>query len=281
VPGYVELAVSTTAYATGIVAQAVAARRACREARSRGGLRLLGRLAGDPLYLLGIAGQGIGFAFAFLARAELPLYLVQAASCGAIGLATAFGALVLGWRVRGSEVAMVVVLAAGIVLLATASTPGVAHDIPVGTGLVLLGLPLLIGLAALRTGRPSSTIPFAVLAGAAFAAVAISSRSLADEPLTELPLNPLAWLMLLAAVLGQACMATALARGSATSTVATMDSVTMVLTSVVGVAALGDRIVQGREWEVGLGLGLVATGVLVLSFGSRFAAVARPAGEAA
>lgn len=276
-PGHVELVVSTTAYATGIVAQAVAARRACRAAQARGGFGLLGRLAGDPLYLLGFTAQVAGFAFAFLARAELPLYLVQAASCAAVGLATAFGALVLRWRVRAGELAMLVVLATGIVLLASASTPAVAHDIPVGTGLIVLGLPLLAGFAVL--GRMSSTAPLAVLAGAAFAVVAISSRTLADEPLALLPAHPLAWLTLLAALLGQACLATALARGSATSMVAIMDSITMVLTSVVGVAALGDRIVPGREWEVGLGLALVVTGVLVLSCAPRFAA--RPVGETA
>ncbi|HEX2132222.1 MAG TPA: hypothetical protein VHH15_11735 [Actinophytocola sp.] len=277
-PGYVELVVSTAAYATGIVAQTVAARRACRARGGSTGIGLLGRLVADPLYLLGFAGQVTGFAFAFLARAELPLYLVQAATCGAVGLATAFGALALGWRVRTSELVMLVVLAAGIVLLASASAPAVAHDIPVGAGLLLLGLPLLVG-AVVVLARTSPPVSLAVLAGAAFAVVAISSRSLADEPLTALPLNPLAWLMFLAAVLGQGCLATALARGSATSTVATMDAVTMVVTSVVGVAALGDRIVPGREWAVGLGLGLVVAGVLVLGFAPRFAAAAESRAE--
>jgi hypothetical protein len=270
VPGHLELAISTTAYATGIVGQSVAARRACRNTGASVGLGLLGRLATDPLYLLGFAGQATGFVFAFLARAELPLYLVQAAGCGAVGLATAFGALALGWRVRASELAMLVVLATGIVLLASASTPAVANDIPVGMGMVLLGLPLLVGVAVVRGGRGSSTTSLAVLAGAAFAVVAISSRSLADGPLIDLPLNPLAWLMLMAAALGQACLAAALARGSATATVATMDAVTMVATSVIGIAALGDRIVPGREWAVGLGLGLVVAGVLVLGFAHRF-----------
>ncbi|MCT2581989.1 hypothetical protein [Actinophytocola gossypii] len=281
-PGQVELAVSTVAYATGIVVQTVAARRAYRD-RGGAGLGLLARLAADPLYLLGFAGQATGFAFAFLARAELPLYLVQAATCGAVGLATAFGALALGWRVRTSELLMLVVLAAGIVLLASASAPAIAHDIPVGPGLALLGLPLLVGVAVVRAGRTGSPVSLAVLAGAAFAVVAISSRSIADEPLTTLPLNPLAWLTILAALLGQACLATALARGSATSTVATMDAVTMVVTSVVGILALGDRIVPGREWEVGLGLGLVVAGVLVLGFAPRFAVAgeARSAREAA
>jgi uncharacterized membrane protein len=255
--GHVELAASTAMYGMAIVAQSVAARRV----GGRGvGLGLFARLATDRLYLLGFAGQVVGFLLAFLARAELPLYLVQAGSSCAVGVATGFGVLVLGWRVRPVEVAMLGVLAAGVVLLATASIPSVAHDIPAGLGWALLGLPLLAGLAATRAGQTGS----ALLAGAAFAVVAISGRSLADEPLTDLPLNPLTWLMVLAALLGQACMSVALAKGSATSTVATMDATSMVLTSVIGVAALGDRVAPGHEWSVVFGLALVALGVLVL-----------------
>ncbi|NUT91011.1 MAG: hypothetical protein HOY78_03175, partial [Saccharothrix sp.] len=57
----------------------------------------------------------------------------------------------------------------------------------------------------------------------------------------------------------------------ATSTVATMDSVTVVLTSVVGIAALGDRIAPGREWWVTAGVALVVAGVLALGYASRLA----------
>jgi uncharacterized membrane protein len=267
-------------YGMGIVAQSVAARRAGRDGA---GLGLLARLAADRLYQLGFAGQVGGFALAFLARAELPLYLVQAGSSCAVGLATAFGVLALGWRVRPVEVAMLGVLAAGVVLLATASAPSVAHDIPAGLGWVLLGLPLLIGLAAARAGRTDSALSPALLAGTAFAVVAISSRSLADESFGDLLLHPLTWLVLPAALLGQACLSVALSRGSATSTVAAMDAATMVLTSIVGIAALGDRVAPGREWALVLGLALVVLGVLVLGSTGRIPAAAprRTAREAA
>jgi hypothetical protein len=271
--GHVELAASTAMYGMGIVAQSVAARRADR----RGvGLGLLARLATDRLYQLGFAGQVGGFVLAFLARAELPLYLVQAGASGAVGLATVFGVLVLGWRVRPVEVVMLGVLAAGLVLLATASVPSVAHDIPAEVAWGLLGVPLLVGLVAVRACRTHSILLLALLAGTAFAVVAISSRSLADEPVLLLPLHPLAWLMLAAAVLGQACMSVALSRGSATSAVAAMDAASMVLTSVVGIAALGDQVAPGREWSVVLGLVLVVLGVLVLGSGARVPSVVAP-----
>ena len=259
--GYVELAASASLYGMGIVAQSVAARRV---ERPGGGLGLLARLARDRLYLVGFAGQAGGFVLAFLARASLPLYLVQAGSSCAVGLATVFGVVVLGWRVRSAEVAMLVVMAAGLVLLAAAATPSTARDLPTGAALVLLGLPLLVVPVAARACRRDAALSLAGLAGVQFAVVAICGRAVAAEPFLDLLLHPLAWLMLLAAVLGQACLSSALARGTATSTVASMDAVTMVLTSVVGIAALGDQVVPGREWSVGLGLVLVLGSVLLL-----------------
>lgn len=259
--GQLELVGATVLYAVGIVAQSVAARRAHAP---DAGLGLVVRLARDKLYLIGFAGQVGGFALAFLARATLPLYLVQAGSSCAVGLATVFGVLVLGWRIRALEVGTLVVMALGLLLLAGAATPSVAHDVPVGLGLLLLGTPLLVGFCAVRLTRQGGVASLAVLAGAAFAVVAVCGRSVADEPLSSLPLHPLMWLLVAAAVLGQACISVALSRGSATTTVASMDAVTMVLTSVVGIVALGDQVRSGQEWAVGLGLALVLAGVLVL-----------------
>jgi uncharacterized membrane protein len=252
--------------ALGIVAQSVASRRADE---GGGGLGLLARLARDRLYLLGFAGQVGGFALAFLARAELPLYLVQAGSSCAVGLATLFGIAVLGWRIRTVEVVVLVVMATGLVLLVAAATPSAAHDVPQGLGIVLFGLPLVA--LALVQRRVNGVVPLSVAAGLTFAVVAMTSRTLADEPFLTLPLYPLAWLMIAAALVGQSYLALSLRRGSATSAVATMDATTVVVTSVIGIAALGDRITPGRELWVVLGVGLVVSGVLLLGSADRFA----------
>ncbi|XVS67051.1 hypothetical protein ACQPYE_13625 [Actinosynnema sp. CA-299493] len=264
--GYLELAASAVLYALGIVAQSIASRRA--DDGGGGGLGLLARLARDRLYLLGFAGQVGGFALAFLARAQLPLYLVQAGSSCAVGLATLFGIAVLGWRVRVIEVVVLVVMAAGLVLLVAAATPSPARDVPQGAGLVLFGLPLVALVLAQR--RIGGVVPLAASAGVAFAVVAMTSRTLADEPFPTIPLYPLAWLMIIAALVGQSYLALALRRGSATSTVATMDATTVVLTSVIGIAALGDAITPGREWWVALGVAFVVSGVLLLGYADRF-----------
>ncbi|HEX8866556.1 MAG TPA: hypothetical protein VF821_12955 [Lentzea sp.] len=266
--GYLELVVSTALYGLGIVAQTVAAQRADR--RPGTGMGLLARLAKDRLYLFGFAGQVGGFGFAFLARAELPLYLVQAGSSCAVGLATAFGLLVLKWHVRPVEIAVLVMMAAGLVLLVTASEPSVAKDIPTVPGLILLGLPLLVVVFGSRAVH--GPVAVSVLAGTAFAVVAIIGRAVADGALLDILLNPLTWLLVVAALIGQSRLAVALQRGTATSSVAAMDATTVVLTSVVGIGMLGDRITPGWEWAVGFGMTLVVGGVLTLGAPSRVAA---------
>jgi drug/metabolite transporter (DMT)-like permease len=265
--GHLALAVSTVLYGLGIVAQTVAARRA--DERPGTGVGLLARLASDRLYLLGFTGQVGGFLFAFLARESLPLYLVQAGSSCAVGVAAVIGVLLVGWRIRRVEIAVLVLMACGLLLLTGAAAPSTAHELPLLPAVIVLGLLTLavLPLARVFTGA----VP--VLAGIAYAVVAVAARTVSGKPLLELVLHPLTWVMVIAAFVGQACLATALQRGSATSAVASMDATTVVISSAAGLALMGDRIAPGREWWVGLGVLLVVTGVLVLG------RVAKPAPE--
>ncbi|MET1074782.1 MAG: hypothetical protein ABWY11_19195 [Umezawaea sp.] len=273
-----ELVASAVLYAMGIVAQSVAARRA--ELRPGADLGLIARLATDRLYLLGFTAQVGGFVLAFLARGSLPLYLVQAGSASAIGIATAFGVLVLGWRVRRVEVVVLVLLAVGMVLLGGAAAPSTARDLPPVMVAALVGALVLTGLLGVRAGRPNAVVSAAVPAGVAFAVVAVAGRALAGGVLLALPWQPLAWVLVVAAVLGQALLAGALQRGSATSAIATMDATSMVLASVVGMVAMGDRIAPGREWWVAVGLALVVLAVLALGKAPATTPAAAPVKEA-
>ncbi|HEX6339644.1 hypothetical protein [Umezawaea sp.] len=260
--GYWELVASAVLYAGGIVAQSTAARRA--EHRPGADLGLIARLAADRLYLAGFTAQVGGFVLAFLARGSLPLYLVQAGSASAIGLATLFGVLVLGWRVTSVEIGVLVLLAVGMVLLGGAATSSTARGLTPTMVAALVGVLVLTALLGVRSGRPNALVSAAVPAGIAFAVVAVAGRALAGGDLASLPWQPLAWILVLAAVLGQALLAGALQRGSATSAVATMDATSLVLASVVGMAVMGDRIAPGREWWVAVGMALVVIGVLAL-----------------
>lgn len=264
--GHLLLVASALAYAVGIVAQTFGARRA--EFRGGVDVGLLGRLATDRVYLLGFGAQCAGFALAFLARATLPLYLVQAGAMSAVGIAAVLGAVVMRWRIRPVELAALGVTAAGIVLLVGAAEPAPATDMPPGVAPALLILLVAVAGAAVpasRIGGSRGAVVLGLLAGLAFAVLAIASRQLASGPLLELPLQPLAWLMLAGALVGQALLAAALQRGSTTATMASMDSTSVLLASVVGLAALGDRIAEGRVGWVVAGLALVLCGVVVMA----------------
>lgn len=263
--GYLLLAVSAVSYALGIVGQTVAARRAeWREGVDAG---LLARLATDRVYLLGFGAQVVGFALAFLARATLPLYLVQAGAMSAVGVAAVLGSLLFKWRIRAVEIAALGVIAAGLVLLVGAAKPGPAHGLSPVAGVGLATLLVVVAVAALPVTRlrgPRGAVALGLLAGVAFAVLAIASRPLAAGPLLTLPLEPLAWLMVAAALVGQALLAAALQRGSTTAAMASMDSTSVLLSSVAGLTLLGDQVAEGRGAWVGGGLALVICGVLVM-----------------
>lgn len=265
--GYVALIGSAVVYAVGIVAQSVAARRAVRKATVDPGL--LVRLAGDPIYLLGFGAQVLGFVLVYIARGTLPLYLVQAGASSSVALAVLIGCVLLGWRASRAEVAVLAVIAAGLVLLSLASVPSVSTGISVQSGVVLAAVLALTAVAAVPAWRLSNAVLLGVLAGVAFTVLAVASRPLAAGPLTDLPRHPLAWLMVASAVVGQTLLAAALQRGSTASTVASMDATTVVLASVAGLTILGDQVSDGRGWFVVAGLTLVVAGIVIMASVSR------------
>jgi drug/metabolite transporter (DMT)-like permease len=268
--GYVVLALSALSYAVGIVAQTVAARRA--EHRAGVDVGLLVRLATDRVYLIGFAAQCLGFALAFLARADLPLYLVQAGAMSAVGIAALLGGLLLKWTIRPSEVAALAVIATGLVLLVGAAEPGPAMELSMIAGLGLTGLLVAtaaVAVPASRVGGARGGLALGLLAGLAFAVLAIASRPLADGPLLELPLRPLTWLMVASAFVGQALLAAALQRGSTTAAMASMDSTNVLLASAAGLLLLGDRVAVGRTGWLVAGLAMVVVGVVAMAATAR------------
>ncbi|MGE2713316.1 hypothetical protein ACQI4L_04585 [Mycolicibacterium litorale] len=226
---------------------------------------LVARLATDRCYAAGLAAQVAGFLLAFCARETLPVYLVQAAACAAVGVAAVIGAIALGWRVTGPECAVLAVLTVALILLAGAAEPSRVTAVPAATGWVLTALIAACVALTPVAWRARGAVPLAGLAGAAFAALAVASRPLPALEWAALPAHPLTWLTLASAALGQILLAAALQRGSTTSVGAAMDAVTMVVASAAGLALVGDQIADGRmSWFV-LGLILIVAGVLAMA----------------
>jgi hypothetical protein len=265
--GYLLLALATASYAGGIVAQTVAAKRC--ELRAGLDVGLLARLARDRVYLLGFGLQCVGFTLAFFARADMPLYLVQAGISSAVGLAALIGATLLGWRVRPLEIGVLIVMACGLMLLIGAAQPGPARDLPnavaLGLSAALVLVLVLAALARLVRG-PRGAVVLGVLAGMEFAILAIVSRPLAAKPIAVMILEPTAWVVALAALAGQWLLAAALQRGTTTATAASMDSTTTLVTSGFGLLVLGDLIAPGRSAWLLSGLVFVVAGVVAMAF---------------
>ena len=77
----------------------------------------------------------------------------------------------------------------------------------------------------------------------AFGAAAVASRPLAvTTPRREFFGNPLLYLVIAYAVVGQLLLGLAMQRGSTTAAVAAMDAAAAVPAAIVGLLLLGDRI---------------------------------------
>lgn len=259
---HILLALSTLSYAVGLILQSMAARRT--RPSNTVELSIVKRLTADRSYATGLAAQVAGFLLAFFARETLPVYLVQAAACAAVGVAAVLGAAVLGWRVTRPEMAVLAVLTVALVLLAGAAEPSRVTSVPPATGWVLAAVLAACAALAPKAWRARGAVPLAGLAGAAFAVLAVASRPLPSLDWTALPLHPLAWLALASAAAGQVLLAAALQRGSTTSAGAAMDAVTMVVASVAGLALVGDHITDGRAGWLIAGLILIVAGVLAM-----------------
>ena len=114
------------AYGVANLLQSVAATRTRPRHTFDPGLLL--RLAGQRTYLVGVACQAAGFVLALLARRDLPLFLVQASVAAGLGVTAMLGVLVLKWRLPAAEVALLMLLGAGVTALVLAARPAPSRD---------------------------------------------------------------------------------------------------------------------------------------------------------
>ncbi|MEU4214541.1 hypothetical protein [Actinoplanes sp. NPDC026623] len=231
--------------------------------------QLLVRLACHRTYLLGLLCQVLGFVLAFLARRDLPLFLVQASVAAGLGVTALLGVLLLKWTLPVAEVALLVLLLAGITALVLSAKP--APSSPLGAaGMVGLAVTLLlisvIGFFAVRLHGVVGSVALGSLAGIAFSAAAIAARPLANEhTLGGFGTNPLLYLLVAHSLVGQLLLGLAMQRGSTTAAVAAMDAAGAVPAAIVGLLWLGDQIHPGREWMAAVGFVVTLGSVIAMT----------------
>jgi drug/metabolite transporter (DMT)-like permease len=267
VPGWVFLAAMIAAYGAANLLQSVAAART-RPARSLHP-GLLVRLCVQRSYLAGVGCQLLGFMLAFLARRDLPLFLVQASMAAGLGVTALLGVLLLGWRLPLAEVALLVLLGAAVAALIVAARP--APSRPVGTAAELALAAALLAIAgggalAARLRGAAGSVALGGLAGLCFGAAAVASRPLAGVSTVDALLaGPLLYLMLAHSLVGQLLLALAMQRGATTAAVAAMDAAAAAPAAAVGLVLLGDETWPGREWLAALGFLAALAAVLGLT----------------
>src|SRR5690242_19384684 len=213
-------------YGVANLLQSYAAVRTPTQHRFTPGVLL--RLASHRAYLAGVVLQFLGFLLSFFARRDLPLFLVQSAAAAGLGVTTLLGVLILKWRLPLVEVGLLVALGAGVAGLVVSAEPAPAQKLGF-TGEVLLtatfGAIAVLGLSAVRLRGALGSVVLGLLAGLDFGACAVASRPLAgDHTMGEFTADPLLYLVIAYAILGQLLLGLAMQRGSTTAAVAAMDA---------------------------------------------------------
>nr|WP_241563247.1 hypothetical protein [Micromonospora costi] len=255
------------AYGVANLLQSVAAARTTVHHSFDPGLLL--RLAGHRTYLVGVVCQLGGFLLAFLARRDLPLFLVQSSVAAGLGVTAILGVVVLKWRLPVAEVALLALLFAGISALVLAARPAPSKQLGPGgliALLLVLALIAVLGVFAVRLHGAPGSVALGSLAGLAFSAAAVAARPLASTPSAEaFARNPLLYLLVAHSIVGQLLLGLAMQRGSTTAAVAAMDAAGAVPAAIVGLLLLNDKIWPGREWLAGAGFLITLAAVIGLT----------------
>jgi hypothetical protein len=253
-------------YGSASVLQSVAARKA----ESSPGLdpRLLVRLAGSVPYVSGLGLDLVAFLASLVALRTMPLFFVQSAVAASVGV-TAVIAAAIGVRLGGREIASLVILGAGLLLLAASAQPDQGAALTLGVRWGLLSCVIVLGAAGALVARhngPANAQALAVLGGLAFTVVAVSARSLTvPSPVWHVLADPGLWAILALGGLGMLLFTTALQRGSVTSATALTFAVETIVPAGIGLAFLGDTTRPGFALVAALGFALTIAGTLALA----------------
>src|SRR5450755_580685 len=186
--------VANLSYGFGTVLQALGARRTSTAGHLD--VMLFARLSRQLPYLGGLALDAVGFIASIIALRTLPLFVVQAAIAGSVGVTAMTAVFVFGFRLRTSDTLAIAVLIVGLGLLgASARGHHGAHLSHLGGWLLLSGVFVVAsgGIIAARLPDPRGAIGLAACAGLGFTGTAVAARALhVPTPTWRVMLEPVA-----------------------------------------------------------------------------------------
>ncbi len=228
--------------------------------------RLLLRLAQQPVFLVALTLNGLGFLLHLTALQTLPLFLVQAVIAGSVAVTAVLSVRVLGSRLTRLQWGAVALVVLGLGLLAPAAAADEAlpaDDRRVAALAAAVVALALLAIAVRRVHGAAGTVALGLVAGAGFGVVAICGRLLPDLG-PGLLLAPVAYVLAVAGTAAYLVYSAAMQRGSVTTATAAMVVTQTVVPAVAGLL-LGDRVRDGYVPLAALGFTLALVGALGLA----------------
>ncbi|MCU1428159.1 MAG: hypothetical protein JWL83_2159 [Actinomycetia bacterium] len=259
--------VAALSYGIGSVLQAAAARRA--ERSSNLDPMLLVRLVNELPYVAGLALDVVAFVASVIALRDLPLFMVQSALAGSVGVTAITASIAFGVPLRRSERVALAGLMFGFVLLAVSARPQHAASLgAVGRWVLVSGVALVAvaGAISARLDDRKAGIGLAICAGLSWSATGIAARVLhVPSVWWHVVQDPVALALAVSGVFGVLFFATALQRGSVTAAAALVFAVETVVPSVIGLAFLGDHARPHLAPVAALGFALTVSASIALA----------------
>jgi hypothetical protein len=273
--GYVFAVLAALASGSGSILQSMGIRRA---GAYGGSSRRLVALRRQWIYFVGLGVDLLGFVVAAVALYRLPLFLVQSLLAFSIGVTATISAF-MGARLAAAGWVALGVGAVGLILLGLSAEPGPAQALPPGWRWILLGMAVpvaVIGFYAKRHNRFWAAPALAFGAGLGFSVVGISARTLEiPDSAWRLILEPSAWAIILNGLAAAVVFAMALQKGGPTAVTAIMFTTNTVLSSLVGLTYLDDRVRAGFVAPAAVGFVLAIAAAIAIA---HYAAKARQTG---
>ena len=225
--------------------------------------RLLLRLVRQPVFLVALLLNGVGFLLHVAALQALPLFLVQAVIAGSVAVTALLSVRVLRVRLDGRQRAAVGLVVLGLVLLGLSARAGEPDPGAAGRPEVLLAVvAAVVVVAAAVRRRAAAAVLLGLLAGAGFGVVAVAARLL-PELGRDLLTSPLVPVLVLAGTVAFLVYSAAMQQGSVTTATAAMVVTQTALPAVAGLL-LGDRVRPGFVPVAVLGFALALSGAVGL-----------------
>jgi drug/metabolite transporter (DMT)-like permease len=258
------------AYGAATVLQATGARQG--GAADDLDARLVRRLLRSSPYLLGLLLDAVGFGLSFAALHSLPLFTVQAIVASSLAVTAVLAVVMLGGRPSVIEWLALVVVTAGLTLLALSASDHTSKRIDTLDRSLLLISVAIVGafayLSARRRQQPSRQDgwAFGALAGLMYGAAGIGARMLRTPTSPwQILIDPAFYAMVFAGLLGLLLYAMALQRGTVTVATAAVVVAETLIPGAVGITLLGDRPASGDTAIAIAGFALTVAGAVALA----------------